>query len=113
MSDDNNQNTSKKRALNIEITEKMAEGQYANLAIVNHSASEFILDFINVMPAMSKSFVKSRVILNPLHAKRLHKLLEEHLKAYEKNQGVIQDKPLEKEDKVSIPLHYRGSIGEA
>ena len=56
--------------LNIELDEKIAEGTYSNLAIINHSVSEFIIDFINIMPGTPKAKVKSRIILTPQHAKR-------------------------------------------
>jgi hypothetical protein len=49
--------------LNIEISEEIAEGSYANLAIITHSNAEFVIDFVNVMPGTPKSKVKSRVIL--------------------------------------------------
>ena len=67
-------------ALNIEISEEIAEGSYANLAIITHSNAEFVIDFVNVMPGTPKSKVKSRVILTPMHAKRFMKALVE--KAY-------------------------------
>ena len=57
--------------LNIEISEEVAEGHYANLAIITHSHSEFVIDFVNVMPGTPKSKVKSRIILTPQHASRL------------------------------------------
>jgi hypothetical protein len=56
--------------LNIEISEEISEGVYANLAIITHSHAEFIIDFVNVMPGTPKSKVKSRIILTPTHAKR-------------------------------------------
>ena len=61
--------------LNIEISEEIAEGTYANLAIITHSNAEFVVDFVNVMPGTPKSKVKSRVILTPMHAKRFMKAL--------------------------------------
>jgi hypothetical protein len=51
--------------INIEITEEVAEGTYANLAIITHSHAEFVIDFVNVMPGTPKSKVKSRIILPP------------------------------------------------
>jgi hypothetical protein len=66
--------------LNIEISEEMAEGQYANLAIITHSHAEFVLDFVNIMPGTPKSKVKSRIILTPQHAKRLMNALKENVK---------------------------------
>ena len=62
--------------LNIEISEEMAEGTYANLAIITHSNSEFILDFVSVMPGTPKSKVKSRIIFTPMHAKRFMKAIK-------------------------------------
>jgi hypothetical protein len=61
--------------LNIEISEEVAEGSYANLAIITHSNAEFVIDFVNVMPGTPKSKVKSRVIFTPQHAKRFMKAL--------------------------------------
>ena len=59
--------------INIELDEKTAEGTYANLAIINHSASEFVVDFVAIMPGVPKAKVKSRIVLTPQHAKRLLK----------------------------------------
>ena len=67
----------KKDGLNIELTEEVAQGAYSNLAIINHSPSEFVVDFIQMMPGVAKAKVKSRVILTPQHAKRLMKALVE------------------------------------
>ncbi len=67
--------------LNIEISEEVAEGEYANLAIITHSHAEFVIDFVNVMPGTPKSKVKSRIILTPQHAKRFMKALTENLTA--------------------------------
>jgi len=67
--------------INIELDESVAEGTYSNLAIINHSVSEFIVDFINVMPGVPKAKVKSRIILTPQHAKRLTKALLDNVKA--------------------------------
>ena len=72
----------KENRLNIEIDEAMADGTYANLAIINHSVSEFVVDFINVMPGTPKSKVKSRIILTPQHAKRLAKALAENVSRF-------------------------------
>jgi hypothetical protein len=64
--------------INIELDENTAEGIYSNLAIINHSASEFVLDFVTIMPGVPKSKVKSRIILTPQHAKRLLKAMGEN-----------------------------------
>jgi hypothetical protein len=55
--------------INIELDEKTAEGIYSNLAIINHSSSEFVLDFVSIMPGIPKAKVKSRIVLTPQHAK--------------------------------------------
>lgn len=75
--------------LQIELKEDMAQGTYANLAIITHSSSEFVLDFVRVMPGVPKAGVKSRVILAPEHAKRLLRALEENIGKYERVFGPI------------------------
>ncbi|NCA31106.1 MAG: DUF3467 domain-containing protein, partial [Chitinophagia bacterium] len=89
--------------LNIEISEEIAEGSYANLAIITHSNAEFVVDFVNVMPGTPKSKVKSRVILTPMHAKRFMKALVENVERYEAANGTIADMlPVE------IPMNFGG-----
>ena len=73
--------------LQIELKEEVAQGTYANLAIITHSSSEFILDFIRVMPGMPKAGVQSRIVLAPEHAKRLLRALEENIGKYERAFG--------------------------
>ena len=79
----------KQNKLNIEMPEELAEGAYANLAIISHSQTEFVLDFIRMMPNMPKAKVKSRVILAPIHAKRLLKALRDNVAKFEAQHGVI------------------------
>jgi hypothetical protein len=94
--------------LNIEISEEMAEGQYANLAIITHSHAEFVLDFVNVMPGTPKSKVKSRIILTPQHAKRLMKAMADNIQKFEAVNGVIKDI-----EEVQIPMHFGGPTAQA
>jgi len=77
--------------LNIELSDEIAEGIYSNLAIITHSPSEFIVDFIKMMPGIPKAKVKSRIILTPQHAKRLYKALKENVSKYEAMHGEIKD----------------------
>ena len=70
--------------LQIELKEEVAQGTYANLAIITHSSSEFIVDFVRVMPGMPKAGVQSRIVLAPEHAKRLLRALEENIGKYER-----------------------------
>ena len=94
--------------LNIEISEEIAEGSYANLAIITHSNAEFVVDFVNVMPGTPKSKVKSRVILTPMHAKRFMKALVENVERYEAANGTIADMlPVE------IPINFGGPTAQA
>lgn len=88
MSDQNQQNQNQ---LNIELSEEIAEGIYSNLAIISHSHSEFVLDFIRLMPNVPKAKVKSRIVLTPQHAKRLLKALSDNVIKYEGQFGTIQD----------------------
>ena len=82
----NNQNK-----INIELSEEVAEGIYSNLAVISHSHSEFIVDFVKLMPGSPKAKVKSRIILTPEHAKRLQKALQENINKFEKMHGPIKD----------------------
>ena len=97
----------KDQKINIELDEKTAEGTYSNVAIINHSISEFIVDFITVMPGAPKAKVTSRVILTPEHAKRFKKALEDNIMRYENANGEIKIK-----DSPNIPLNF-GPAGEA
>ena len=69
--------------------EEQAEGIYANLAMITHSPSEFIIDYIKMMPGMPKAKVKSRIILTPQHAKRLLRALKNNISKYESMYGTI------------------------
>lgn len=78
---ENNNNSSNE--IQIELTDEMAQGTYANLAIISHSSSEFILDFIRIVPGTPKAKVKSRVILSPDNAKRLLFALQDNIEKFE------------------------------
>ncbi len=101
-----NSNTEEQK-INIELDETTAEGVYSNLAIINHSVSEFIVDFISMMPGAPKAKVKSRIILTPQHAKRLQKALSENISRFEQANGEIQF-----HEQPPIPLNF-GPTGEA
>ncbi len=94
--------------LNIEISEEVAEGTYANLAIITHSHAEFVIDFVNVMPGTPKSRVKSRIILTPQHAKRLMKAMMDNVQKYEAANGPIKDL-----EEVPIPFNFGGPTAQA
>jgi hypothetical protein len=94
--------------LNIEISEEVSEGQYANLAIITHSHAEFVVDFVNVMPGTPKSKVKSRIILTPSHAKRFMKAMIENVKKFEATNGPIQDL-----EAVELPMNFGGPTAQA
>lgn len=76
-------------SIDVELSEEIAEGVYANLAMIAHSNSEFILDFIRLMPGVPKAKVKARIILTPEHAKRLLDALSENISRYEEANGSI------------------------
>ena len=100
------ENENRNDQLQIELKEDVAQGTYANLAIITHSSSEFILDFVRVMPGMPKAGVQSRVVLAPEHAKRLLRALEENLMKYERVFGPIRLV----EEQAMMPM---GAKGEA
>ncbi len=95
------------KQINIELDEKVAEGTYSNLAIINHSVSEFVVDFISLMPGAPKAKVKSRIILTPQHAKKFLKALHDNVNRFEQAHGTIKDY-----EQPSIPLNF-GPTGEA
>ncbi|THD66421.1 DUF3467 domain-containing protein [Robertkochia marina] len=104
MSDQKDQ---KKGQINIELDEQVSEGTYSNLAIINHSVSEFVVDFVNIMPGRPKAKVKSRIILTPQHAKRFLKALADNVNRFEQAHGEIKDY-----EQPPIPLNF-GPTGEA
>ncbi len=77
--------------LNIELPEEVAEGTYSNLAIISHSNSEFVVDFIRMVPNVPKAKVKARIILTPQHAKRLMRALADNIKKFEAQFGQIDE----------------------
>ena len=94
--------------INIEISEEVAEGQYANLAIITHSYAEFVVDFVSVMPGTPKSKVKSRIILTPQHAKRLLNALADNINKFEDINGAIKDF-----EELQIPVQFGGPQAQA
>lgn len=99
-------------ALDIELTEEIAEGIYSNFAIITHSQTEFVIDFVRMMPGIPKGKVKSRIILAPQHAKRLIMALGDNLGRYEDNFGEI---PIEEGimPHNMLPLGFGGPTGQA
>jgi hypothetical protein len=95
--------------INIELSEEMAEGVYANLAMIAHSNTEFVIDFIRLMPGVPKAKVKSRVILTPEHAQRLLTALQDNIAKYEDNFGSIR----ETSEPMPFPMNFGGPMGEA
>lgn len=96
--------------VNIELSEELAEGIYSNLAIITHSNSEFVVDFVRLMPGVPRAKVKSRIILTPQHAKRLLNALQENVQRYERQNGEIDDIS---SDFNGIPMNFGGPAGEA
>jgi hypothetical protein len=95
--------------INIELSEDMAEGVYSNLAMIAHSNSEFVIDFIRLMPGVPKAKVKARVIITPEHAKRLLTALKDNIRKYEDTFGAIK----QTDDVFNFPMNFGGPVGEA
>lgn len=102
------QDDKKQQKLNIQIDDDIAQGIYSNLAIINHSQTEFVLDFVNIMPGSPQNKVRSRIILTPQHAKRLLRALSDNINRFEKSQGKIKE-----QEKTNIPMNFGGPTGEA
>ena len=99
----------KQEGLNIELTEEVAEGTYSNIAVINHSPSEFVVDFIQMMPGVPKAKVKSRIILTPQHAKRLMNALNDNISKFQAQHGEIKDV----DPTGGIPMNFGGPTAEA
>lgn len=95
--------------LNIELSEEIAEGIFSNLAIITHSNTEFVLDFIRVMPGVPKARVKSRIILTPEHAKRLVAAMLDNIDKYEAINGRIKTQ----EEPPGFPMNFGGPTAQA
>jgi hypothetical protein len=96
--------------LNIELSEDVAQGTYSNLAIITHSPSEFVVDFVRVMPGVPKANVKSRIILTPEHAKRLMMALQENIQKFESLHGPIH---IQGAQNNVVPMTFSGPTGQA
>ena len=104
MEEQNNENQ-----LNIELSEEIAEGIYSNLAVITHSNTEFVLDFIRVMPGVPKARVKSRIVLTPEHAKRFLVAMEENIEKFEALNGRIKINA----ENSGFPMNFGGPAAQA
>jgi hypothetical protein len=107
----NNDDSNNKNQLNINLSEEVAQGIYSNLAVINHSSSEFILDYIRVMPGMPQAQVKSRVIMTPEHAKRFLNALRDNIEKYEEAYGEIEVKKQGRGP--DMPMNFGGPTAQA
>jgi hypothetical protein len=107
--DEKNQKT---QQLNIELSEEIGQGIYSNLAVITHSSSEFVIDFVRIMPGIPKANVKSRIILTPEHAKRLLMALQDNVKKYESVNGPIKNVK-SGSNPMMPPLNFGGPTAQA
>ena len=96
------------QTINIALPAEVADGISSNLAMITHSPSEFIVDFIRMMPGLPKAKVQSRIILTPQHAKRLLRALTDNIERYESVHGRIKD-----DDGTTIPYNNMSPLAEA
>jgi hypothetical protein len=94
--------------INIDLSEEIADGQYSNLSIITHSATEFVVDFVQLMPGVPKGKVKSRIIMTPENAKKLMYAMKENIEKYESVHGKIKNP-----QPMGIPLNFGGPTTEA
>jgi hypothetical protein len=106
-----NDNKQQKQQLNIELSEEIAQGIYSNLAVITHSSSEFVIDFVRIMPGIPKANVKSRIILTPEHAKRLLLALQDNVGKYERAHGTV--KVTTGNDPMMPPMGFGGPAAQA
>jgi hypothetical protein len=96
--------------ISIELNEEVAQGTYSNLAVITHSSSEFVIDFVRIMPGIPKAQVKSRIILTPEHVKRLVAALQDNIAKYEVVHGIIKEV---KGSEPAMPLSFGGPTAQA
>ncbi len=109
MEDGKTPKTNKDQQINVELSEEIAEGIYSNLAMIAHSNSEFVIDFIRLMPGVPKAKVKSRIVITPEHAKRFLMALKDNIEKYESSFGPIK----RTDDMPKFPMNFGGTVGEA
>ncbi len=102
------ENKENQGGLNIELSAEIAQGIYSNLAVISHSGSEFIIDFVRMMPGIPKAPVKSRIILSPDNAKRLLNALNDNVRKYEQTFGEIKE-----QKGPQIPMNFGGPTAKA
>ena len=88
----------KKQEIKVEIDEQTANGKYSNLALITHSQTEFIIDFIFVQPQSGKAKVQDRIITSPLHAKKFLQALQDNVAKYEMRFGQIKNTETNQQD---------------
>lgn len=104
------ENEEKGMSIDIELPADVAEGVYSNLAMITHSPTEFVIDFVQILPGIPKPKVKRRIILTPQHAKRLLYALKDNIDKYEHTNGTIVE-PTGEKNKI-LPYNM-GTMGEA
>ena len=109
MAEDQKDKKVNQNQINIELSEEVAEGVYANLAMIAHSTSEFVIDFIRLMAGVPKAKVKSRIVVTPEHAKRLLIALQDNINKYEDTFGEIK----KTDEAPKFPINFGGTVGEA
>ena len=65
------------------------EAIYSNFAVIQHSPSEFIIDFARILPNMPTAQVGARIVTTPMHAKLLLRALQENIDRFEAQFGPI------------------------
>ncbi len=98
------------KKMEIELGKEEAQGTYSNLVMITHSPSEFVFDFIVIMPGLTKARVVKRMILTPEHAKRFSRALQDNIRRYEELHGEI---PVKGKPDSQQAFHYRGPLPEA
>ncbi|WP_372755942.1 DUF3467 domain-containing protein [Labilibaculum sp.] len=102
----------KSNQIDIQLKEEVAQGTYSNLAVITHSSSEFVVDFVRIMPGIPKADVKSRIILTPEHAKRLMLALQDNIRKFESLHGQIKVDENQAPQGNVMPMSF-GPTGEA
>ena len=87
---DNKEDGPREVQIQVEMDATTAQGIYTNLAMVNHTETEFTLDFLFIQPQQPKATVRARLISSPKHTRRLIDALTDNLAKYERRFGTIE-----------------------
>ncbi len=100
------QNHSQPVQIQIDIDDTTAQGVYSNLALMSHTETEFVVDFVYIQPQAPKAKVRARILTSPTHAKRLLDALKDNVRRNEEKFGTIKSPTVPEKKSSEYQGHY-------